>query len=75
MKIVIVNAIVTLMERNNDESLIGGFEAAKKKLLLIGRKLSGALAPSECEVLYGRCGYLKGELMYSDVLYLCSSSF
>ena len=65
MKIVIGNAIVKLMERNNDESLIGigDIEAAMKKLLLIGRNLSGVLAPSECEVLYGRCGYLKGKLV------------
>ncbi len=77
MKIVIGNAIVKLMESNNDESLIGvgDIEAAMKKLLLIGRKLSGVLAPSECEVLYGRCGYLKGELVYSVVLCLCSSWF
>lgn len=68
MKIVIGNAIVKLMERNNDESLIGDIEATMKKLLLIGRKLSGVLVPSECEVLYGRCGYLKGKLVYSVVI-------
>lgn len=65
MKIVIGDAIVSLMEGIDDRSELGGeIEAAMKELLLFGRKyiLSGNLAPSECEVLYGRCGYLKGEL-------------
>ena len=64
MKIVIGNAIVAL-EGDEDGTLIGEIEAAMKNLLLFGRKyiLSGALAPSECEVLYGRCGYLKGRLV------------
>lgn len=68
MKIVIGNAIVKLIERNNDESLIREIETAMKKLLLFGTKLSGVLAPSECEVLYGRCGYLKGELIFCRIV-------
>mmetsp|Transcript_2972 Transcript_2972/g.4336 ORF Transcript_2972/g.4336 Transcript_2972/m.4336 type:complete len:461 (-) Transcript_2972:528-1910(-) len=60
MKIVIGNAIVAL-EGDEDGTLIGEIEAAMTNLLLFGRKyiLSEVLAPSECEVLYGRCGYLK----------------
>lgn len=66
MKIVIGNTIVTLMERKVDSSLIEEIAAAKKRILLFGRKhvLSGVLPLAECEVLYGRCGYLKGALMY-----------
>ena len=66
MKVVIGHAIVTLTESNVDSSLIEEIAAAKKRILLFGRKhvLSGVLPPSECEVLYGRCGYLKGALMY-----------
>jgi len=64
MKIVIGNAIVAL-EGDEDGTLIGEIEAAMTNLLLFGRKyiLSEVLAPSECEVLYGRCGYLKGRLV------------
>ena len=56
MKIVIGNAL----EPKVDSYLIGEIEAAMKKLLLFGRKHVAVLPPSECEVLYGRCGYLKG---------------
>ncbi|KAL7495214.1 hypothetical protein ACHAWT_006933 [Skeletonema menzelii] len=49
------------MERKVDSSLIEEIAAAKKRILLFGRKhvLSGVLPLAECEVLYGRCGYLK----------------
>lgn len=63
MKIVIGDAIVSLKGDEDSSELVGEIEGAMKRLLLFGRKyiLSGILAPSECEVLYGRCGYLKGE--------------
>ena len=68
MKIVIGNALVTLIEPKVDSYLIGEIEAAMKKLLLFGRKHVAVLPPSECEVLYGRCGYLKGA--FTLVLYV-----
>lgn len=63
LKIVIGDAIVSLTDAADRPVLIREIESAMKKLLMIGRDyvLSGLLSESECEVLYGRCGYLKGE--------------
>lgn len=63
LKIVVTNAIVGLIEDKEEDcsALIEGIESAKTNLLLFGQRhiLEGALASSECEVVYGRSGYLK----------------
>ena len=69
MKILIGDAIVSLMENALDScsDLIGEIETSMKQLLTFGQTyVLSSLAQSECEVLYGRCGFLKGEWIYSS---------
>ena len=64
MKTLIGDAIVSLMENALDScsELIGEIETSMKQLLTFGETyVLSSLAQSECEVLYGRCGFLKGE--------------